>query len=345
MTVITTDVQKTENPNLKLPSSRNMEIGLDLKAFGITGNFTYFKEKLTHAFTWESTARPSNYRQYNYDPMMGRPEYTNGEVTVGGTPVGYQTINTFLGYRLPGNGMTINKWGIEYNLDFGKINPLQTSVIIDGAYFNQKEHNDVLQTGYVSDMVDGKPYPYMGIYAGGNGSSNGTKMQRLNTNIRLITHIPQLRLIVTLSGQCVWMDKNQVFNKYRGINMVYMQDDDGNYVFGDPGKDMKYLKCVNPVAYMDTYGMVHLFTDKEANDPLFQKMILKNRASTFAENDPSPYFMLNMRLTKEIGNYASLSFYANNFTNARPKRYLKANGMDVRMNSGIFFGAEISLKF
>lgn len=73
--------------------------------------------------------------------------------------------------------MTINKWGIEYNLDFGKINPLQTSVIIDGAYFNQKEHNDVLQTGYVSDMVDGKPYPYMGIYAGGNGSSNGTKMR------------------------------------------------------------------------------------------------------------------------------------------------------------------------
>lgn len=345
LTVITTDVQKTENPDLKLPSSRNMEIGLDLKAFGITGNFTYFKEKLTHAFTWESTARPSDYRQYNYDPMMGRPEYTNGEVTVNGSPVGYQTINTFLGYRRPGNGMTIDKWGIEYNLDFGKINPLQTSVIIDGAYFYQKEHNDVLQTSYVSDMVDGKPYPYMGIYAGGSGSGNGTKMQRLNTNIRLITHIPQLRLIVTLSGQCVWMDRNQVFNKYHGINMVYMQDDDGNYIFGDPGKDMKYLKCVNPVAYMDTYGMVHLFTDKEANDPLFQKMILKNRASTFAENDPSPYFMLNMRLTKEIGNYASLSFYANNFTNARPKRYLKANGMDVRMNSEIFFGAEISLKF
>lgn len=345
LAVITTDVAQTENPDLKLPHSRNMEIGLDLKMFGITGNFAYFKEKLTHAFNWQTTGRPSNYRRYVYDHTMGKPEYTDGQVTVGGQPIGYETINSFISYNRPGNGITIDKWGIEYSLDFGKIIPLQTSILVDGAYFYEKQHNETLMTSQVSDVVDGKPYPYLGIYAGSAGASNGTEQQRLNTNIRLVTHIPQLRLVVTLSGQCVWMDKNRNFYKYKGANMVYMKDDDDNYVFGNVEKDLKNLKCVNPIAYMDTYGMIHRFTDKEAGDPLFQKMILKNRASTYAENDPSPYFMLNLRLTKEIGDYATLSFYANNFTNSRPKRYYKAYGMEMKTNSEIFFGAEISLKF
>ena len=345
LAVITTDVARAENPDLKLPSSRNMEIGLDLKMFGVTGNFAYFNEKLTNAFDWEGIARPSQYRQYIYDHTMGKPEYINGQVVANGNPLNYETINSFISYRRPGNGICIDKWGIEYSLDFGKIDAIQTSVIVDGAYFSQKQSNEVLQPGYVSDMVDGKPYPYMGIYAGSMGGSNGSEQQRLNTNIRLVTHIPQIRLVVTLSGQFVWMDKSRDFYEYNGSNMVYMKDDEGNYVFGDTKKDMKHLKCVNPVAYMDIHGMIHLFTDKEAGDPLFQKMILKNRASTYAENSLSPYCMLNIRLTKEIGNHIALSFYANNFTNSKPLRYYKSYGSNMRMNSDIFFGAEISLKF
>lgn len=345
LTVVTTEIAHPENPRLKLPSSRNMEIGLDLKMFGITANFAYFKEKLKNAFDWQSVSRPYFYRKYNYTPDMGRPEYSQGQVTVNGQPVGYEKIGNFISYKTPGNGIHINKWGIEYSLDFGKIQPLQTSVIVDGAYFYQKEHNTALYTNSVDDEVDGKPYPYMGIYAGGGSSTNGSELQRLNTNIRLVTHIPQIRLVVTLSGQCVWMDKSRDFYTYNGINMVYMKDDNDQYVFGDPTQDMKYLKCINPLAYMDTQGMIHLFTDKEAADPVLQKLIIKSRASTYAENALSPYFMLNLRLTKEIGKIASLSFYANNFTNSRPKRYYKSYGMRMRMNSEIFFGAEVSLKF
>lgn len=345
LTIVNTEIAHPENPHLKLPSSRNMEVGVDMKMFGITASFAYFKEKLKNAFDWQMTSRPYFYRKYNYNASMGRPEYTNGEITVNGVPVGYEMIGNFISYNRPGNGIKIDKWGIEYSFDFGKIQPLQTSVIVDGAYFYQKQHSKALYMSSVDDEVDGKPYPYMGIYAGSGNASNGTELQRLNTNIRLVTHIPQIRLVVTLSGQCVWMDKSQEFYKYNGIDMVYMKDDDGNYVFGDASKDMKYLKCVNPLAYMDTQGMIHLFTDKEANDPVFQKLILKNRASTYAENAISPYFMLNLRLTKEIGKMASLSFYANNFTNSRPKRYYKSYGMRMRMNTEIFFGAEISLKF
>ena len=54
-----------------------------------------------------------------------------------------------------------------------------------------------------SRYINNEPYPYVGLYVGGTNVGNGNLYQRLNTNLRLVTHIPQLRLVFTLGAQCV----------------------------------------------------------------------------------------------------------------------------------------------
>lgn len=65
----------------------------------------------------------------------------------------------------------------------------------------------------------------------------------------------------------------------------------------------------------------------------------------YLTNGYKPYFMANVRVTKELGNYATLSFYANNFTNSTPRMVNKArpNATPVQKNTPIYFGAELKI--
>lgn len=343
--IITTNVFETRNDELKIPKSNNLEIGIDFKVFNINGGLTYFKEKLTDGYTFSGYALPYNYREYNYNPGLTRPEYINGEVVENGIPVGYRTLNTFGVFMRPDNGLTTDKWGIEYSFNFGKIDILKTSILADGAYFNTKTLNNSLYMSHETIYINNEPFPYAGLYAGSTNLGNGKAYQRLNTNIRLVTHIPQLRLIFSLTTQCVWIDKQKNLSEYKGRRIAYMKDNTGNIVEGDISKDITFNKYINPVAYMDRQGQIFPFTKTEAEDPVFRHMIKSGRATYFTEDSLDPYFMLNLRMTKEIGKYATLSFYANNFTDAKPWRFYKSSGADFRVNSDLSFGAEISLKF
>ena len=93
---------------------------------------------------------------------------------------------------------------------------IKTSILLDGAYFHTKTFDNSLKMFHESRYIDNEPYPYVGLFAGGNAVGNGNLYQRLNTNLRLVTHIPQLRLIFTLGAQCVWMDKQKALSKYKG---------------------------------------------------------------------------------------------------------------------------------
>lgn len=58
-----------------------------------------------------------------------------------------------------------------------------------------------------------------------------------------------------------------------------------------------------------------------------------------------PYFSANLSITKEIGNVASVSFYANNFTNARKYLASYASGVKVILTPDFYYGLTLRLKF
>ena len=59
----------------------------------------------------------------------------------------------------------------------------------------------------------------------------------------------------------------------------------------------------------------------------------------------TPWVMLNMRFTKEIGKTAELSFIANNLTNTRKYRRYSSSNSQYQPYPAMYFGGEVKLKF
>ena len=125
-------------------------------------------------------------------------------------------------------------------------------------------------------------------------------------------------------------------------------------MFGDyNNKNNDVILYRDPVAYMDFEGNVRPFSDyyTTTDQNLKTRLGMLRKATDasyyFNKQGYKPFFMANIRVTKDIGKLASLSFYANNFTNSTPimKNSARPNAIGTRVNSKIYFGAELKLTF
>lgn len=344
MAIMTTKViEDTSNPDLKLPKSVNFEVGTDLNIAGIKGSVVYFNEKLNNAFTFDSQLTTVPYKVYNRTSSM--PEYVGGVLMENGVAVPYTQDTLFTTYRRPGNQAKVDKWGIEYTLDLGKIEPLNTSIILDGAYLNIRRMETGEEANYKAATINQQNRKYAAIYEGSALGLCGSKSERLNTNFRFVTNIPKIRMIVSLGVQCVWMDRSQGLASNANNSRIIMRDEQGNRVEGDVYKDATHTKYLYPIALVDFAGNRIPFTEEMLNDAQTKDYAVRLTPTTFLADDLKPYCMLNLRLTKEFGNLARFSFYANNFTNFNPKRYYRSIGYYQRVNTPIYCGAEVTFSF
>lgn len=345
--------------NLKPAKTTNMEFGLDFNLFGVEAELTYFNERLQDGITSNSSYISESFDNYNtVTSATASPIYQNGRVYAKNSAgeyvaVPYTTRRLFKGYSKPDNRGEIKKWGIEYDLNFGKINSINTSIIVNGAYIRSESTTPGLEYSYNSyvDPIDpSKTQQYVAIFEGDNSVSLGSGNERLSTNVNFVTHIPSIRMIISLVTQCVWMSNS--WNIYD--NKIYKLDSNGQPVYGNYNNQSNQETLYRaPVAYMDMDGNVHDFstywttTDASLKTRLAQLIESQNRSYWFKKSGFDPYFMANIRVTKEIGKLAQLSFYANNFTNSTPilKNKARPNATGARMNTPIYFGAELKLTF
>lgn len=160
----------------------------------------------------------------------------------------------------------------------------------------------------------------------------------------MVTHIPFIRFISSLTLQSVWIDRNQL--RHMDSNTpVYMKDSGGNSFQGNIYQDKEHHKYQNPLYYMDTHGDIHPFTAEMAEEKYYSSLLLSKPPRTYLKNSFRPYFLLNFRLTKEIGSHIRLTFYANNLTALNPSRYRASTGNYVTVNPSAFYGAELQLHF
>jgi hypothetical protein len=102
---------------------------------------------------------------------------------------------------------------------------------------------------------------------------------------------------------------------------------------------------------MDREGNIRPFSDYYTTDDenlRFRLGMMRestNFTYNFLKNSYNPYVMANIRVTKEIGDFAKISFYANNFTNSKPiiKNSARPNHVGQRKNTDIYFGAELRI--
>ena len=189
----------------------------------------------------------------------------------------------------------------------------------------------------------------MGIYADNGGSSvvtyNGRKTHALDANLTATTHVPAIRMIVTLRLEASLVKRSQNLSEYDGREYAFNVDEDRNPTGGSIYDGNSYT-AIWPVAYLDLDGNRHPFTDAQKNDPAFSSLLLRSgNAYSFNGDGYDPYFSANLSITKEIGDHVSVSFYANNFTNSRPFVASYATGVKAVFTPDFYYGLTVRLKF
>lgn len=295
---------ETSNANLKPSENLKKEIGIDFTIGGIQGNITAFDEELTNGFGYEKHFESIDY--YTYD-VTGVDEGTILDLT----SLPKIEKEYLVSYQRPVNIRRSEKKGIEFDLRLGKIKSLYTSFSLDGAWLKTTRTYSTNDLYYLPSSGTAVQYDYIGVYAAGESKVS----ERFNTNLRMITHIPALRLMVSTTLQMVWFDK--YYYPFYDEIPTYLVDKDGNTM---------------------------PFTNDMRNDPNYMRYVTEKLDTYWEKEIMSPLFMANIRISKEISDNMRLSLYVNNFTNYRPRYKFTRTQSYLRRNSPIYFGAELRIK-
>ncbi len=338
----------TYNPDLKWQSSRQAEVGFELNVKGVYIYVSAFSNRIENAYTKTTSYSPFSYnftdqaalnnsqipstdRQYSIDQTTGVVTVIDKTGMRSSEVLPYTERQTFKSNNSYTNGSPAQRQGLEWIVDVGKIQALQTSVRFDGCYYHYRSTEENVQAHCPSSQngADGTPYKYVGFYVGGSSVANGSETKKLNANLTLTTHIPAARLAISLRIESTLYSCRQSLSEYNGAQRGFAVDDRGDFVptSGNPN-------IYNSNRFVGLYPLYYTsYSDMETQIPFAEKLawakdndaalysdltklVMKTNTDYYFNADRiSPYFSANVSVTKEIGKVASITFNATNFTN------------------------------
>lgn len=219
----------------------------------------------------------------------------------------------------PGNPKSRRNRGIEFDFNFGKINATNTSFYLSGAWSETRSSSSNL--GYKLPVGEARNYgPVYVVYP--ESSYSFSESRRFSATLRVVQHIPAIRFIVSASAQCILYEyDHEVSSGTRPLGYIYGSE---------------YIK----------------FTEDQLDDIEFnfhgymlKDQIFDTRISNVPVTWPA-IWCLDMKVTKEIGDKAGFSFYANNVLFSQPWQSNSVSVSKVERNGGLFsYGLEIFLNF
>ncbi len=339
-------IPNTANSELKPARAHKFEVGLNGRAGGVTGSVTFFKEHTVNEFGYMSVPFSLSYNRY-YIPAADQdkttiPSYSNGALqytTADGTlhNAPYVRQTEVKSYSTPANTTTSDKHGVEYSFNLGRIPGISTELIIDGAWFWIRRkttapsyYSSRVASGTSSDGAVTLFNSYMSVMPEGQG----TIRSRFSTDFRFVTHIPAVRLIFSTTLQAVWHESYQNIYEDANGNPLY-ETTTGSY-----GSEVLQ---VSPIGYYDKDMNYRPWNPDEVERP--DELAFRIVNTSYFDKQTYPMtFMLNFKLTKEIGRYLSLSFVANNFLKFSNMYYQTKIGGYRQLYTPLYFGAELKIK-
>lgn len=332
------------NPNLKYQSNNQIEIGFGANIKGTKINVSAYRNKTVNPYIKESVYTPYSYKKTNQTaienstiPVEDRRftiNQTTGVVTIhdinnnyASYELDYETKNDFQSQTRFTNGSPVTRIGVDWIIDFNKVKALSTTFRVDGNFYYYKgleEHMMASRPDLL--MTNGERYKYVGYYAGSSSISNGSIRKQVNTNLTIKTHIPKVRMVVTVRIESSLYNYSQQLSEYSNGERGFILENQGDYVGDDTNiYNRNEFVGIYPLYYttwedMDTkIPFKEKFLWAKDNDPeLYTELVklVKKTSSTnyFNATKISAYYSANINLTKEIGNLASVSFFARNFT-------------------------------
>ena len=348
------------NPNLRWQRNHNTELGLEYENKGLTLSLVGFYNLTRDPYEYGTLYEPFSYNLYQLpagytmpadpDPVL---DHQTGTIYLRDADGYYVmgelkgTDRTFAASRRQENGADIHRYGVELTVDFPEIKPIGTTFRLDAAWNHTQYTSNVTDALYRegwthSQSLPNRSYEYVGIYPGGTNVYNGRRTDNVDATLTSITHIPRARLVITLRLEATLLRASQ-YTSDRAFTVGESGDltpTGGNIYDGNS------FTAIYPSAYMDLDGKVHPWTEESAQDPALQRLIIRSgNIYTFAPDGYRPYMSANLSVTKEIGSHVSLSFFANNFTNARPAVTSYATGVSAIFTPNFYYGLTCRLKF
>ena len=85
-------------------------------------------------------------------------------------------------------------------------------------------------------------------------------------------------------------------------------------------------------------GLLHAYTEDSQDDPYLMQLVRTYNEDQFKPFTVPMSMLINLKMTKEIGKYMRLSFFANKILDYLPD--YTANGKVIRRNASPYFGVE-----
>ncbi len=379
------------NPDLKWQYAQQLELGVEAETRVASVSLSAYHNRTYRPYLRTSLYTPYSYnftsqaalegdfpiasadRLYSIDQHTGVVTVTDRTGQVAPQVLDYVTRNTFRANSTHVNGSPITRTGLDWTIDFKQITALRTSLRLDGSYYHYHgvEHTMIaaMPSGaqWMSDGVT--PYQYVAYYAGtalGGEAyatvANGSMSDVVNTNLTIVTHIPAIRLIISLRLESTLYDARRALSQGRGgAPRGYVLAQPTDY-FGTPytGTERDCYVALWP-EYYTTWSQPDVkvpfaerFIWARDNDAaLFNElaaMVVKtNYAYNLNPDRISAYFSGNLNITKEIGDHVSISFLANNFWNSMARIKNRQTGLRTTIyNTGyippFYYGLSLRLK-
>ncbi len=369
------------NSNLRWQKNRTAEIGMDINIDGyrisLSGYYTqtlnsYIMDTTYEEFSYNYTSTsavegleiPASDRNFSVDRNTGIVTVSDRTGAHQPVTLPYTTRDSFISKTVADNSISpITRYGIEWTVDFKRIQPINTTIRWDGSFYGYRYVSSNVEEKYTSNylMSDGSPYRYVGFFFGDNEVSNGSERRRLNTNITITTHIPKVRLILSMRLEaCLLSYSRYLSERTDGTPRNFVISDKDNILsFTDASI---YDGDAYSVLFPDTYiefgdptprNYLADLLEAKNSDPnryndLSKLVQQTNLIYYYGKDYISPYFSANFSVTKEIGNIASISFFANNFFNNSGKVYSSKTKTYSSVSAYIplfYYGLSLRLKF
>ena len=347
--------QPIYNPDLKWQYLIQQEIGIQVNLKGTRISISAFRKKTYNPYMSVYDYIPFSYkftsqkalefypvgeknRQYLIDRQTGIVSVVDKTGQYPTQELPYSEKKVFKSQSMYTNGTPVERRGLEWIVDFAPIQSVNTSFRIDGNYYYYKGLNETPYP-FLSSSNTGDPYQYIGYYIGYDASStyssanasyvNGKLSKQLNTNLTITTHIPKVRMIVSMKIESSLYRYEQRLCEYSdGRPRGYLLENQSDFFSTDTdiyGKNKYiivypeyYSTWENPdelIPFLDKFKWAYE-NDKTLYNELTRMVQKSNYGYIFNPSRISAYFSANINITKEIGNIASISFYANNFLNS-----------------------------
>ena len=348
------------NPDLKWQYTNQTDIGIEMNIKGTrvslsafhhrtynpymaTTEYTPFSYYYTPVSALEGLTIPTDGRTYAINPTTGTVTVSSADGSTATVPNNerrfYQTNTRYV------NASPLDRYGLEWIIDFKQIKALNTSLRFDGNYYYYKSDDETLFASMHNSNTKmtgtGEPYQYIGWYRGTNGTTsaqtsiaNGAISKTVNLNTTITTHIPKIRLIMALRIESTLYSYRKSLSNFEGdvYPEYYTTWDNPNTMIPFAEKFL-WSKDNDQTLYNDLQNLV----------------VHPNAAYVMNANRISAYYSANLSVTKEIGDHVSISFYANNFFNNMKTVHSSQTDLDTSLFSSsyipsYYYGLSLRLK-